>query len=118
MGSMLIKILKKLMGDNYYLIYHHNTQSLDGWFHSSLNRQHDLSKIPLAPFGTFYEFGTGGGKNLIKFLLALKVFCKQKNYPISNYRIFLFDTFEGMPYTDLVEDKQAGWSEGEIAFSI
>lgn len=118
MSSMLVKILKKLMGDNYYLIYHHNTQSLDGWFHSSLNRQHDLSKIPLAPFGTFYEFGTGGGKNLIKFLLALKVFCKQNNYQMSNYRIFLFDTFEGMPYTDLVEDKQAGWSEGEIAFSI
>jgi len=118
MTNILIKILKKILGDDYYLIHALNHQSLDGWFHLSLNRQYELSKIPLAPFGTFYEFGTGGGKNLIKFLTSLRVFCKKNNLQISNYRIFLFDTFEGMPKTDLVEDKQAGWAEGEIAFSI
>jgi hypothetical protein len=118
MGNILVRILKKILGDDYYLIHVHNIQSLDGWFHSSLNKQYELSKIRLAPSGAFYEFGTGGGKNLVKFLLSLKIFCKKNNLNISDYRIFLFDTFEGMPKTNLVEDKQVGWAEGEIAFSI
>ncbi|PBO84157.1 MAG: hypothetical protein COA77_10915, partial [Thaumarchaeota archaeon] len=118
MTNIFVRILKKVLGDDYHLIHAHNIQSVDGWFYSSLNRQYELANVNSAPFGTFYEFGTGGGVNLIKFLSTLKIFCKKNNLQISDYRIFLFDTFEGLPKTDLVEDKHIQWEEGGIAFSI
>lgn len=118
MTNFFVKILKKILGDDYYLIHVHNIQSLDGWFHSTLNRQYELSNLGYAPFGTFYEFGTGGGVNLIKFLKALKIFCKKNNLKISDFRIFLFDTFEGLPKVDHIADKHMQWYEGMIAFSI
>ena len=118
MSSILIRILQKILGDDYYLIHALNIQSLDGWFHSCLNRQYELSNVGSAPFGTFYEFGTGGGVNLIKFFKALKVFCKKNNLLMSNYHIFLFDTFEGLPKVECIEDKHVQWKEGGIVFSI
>lgn len=118
MTNIFVRILKKILGDDYYLVHVHNIQSLNGWFYSSLNRQYELSKLDSAPFGAFYEFGTGGGINLIKFLSSLRVFCKKNNLLMSDYRIFLFDTFEGLPKTDFIEDKHVQWHEGKIAFSI
>ena len=119
MTNTLVKIIKKILGDDYYLVNIHNIQSLTGWFYSVLNRQYELSKLHnTAPFGTFYEFGTGGGINLIRFLSILRIFCKKNNLQMSDHRIFLFDTFKGMPKATLKEDIRRGWSEGAHGFSI
>jgi hypothetical protein len=58
---------------------------------------------------TYYEFGTGSGNTLQRSLAVLK------HFPES--RIFLFDSFEGLPSTDDPKDRLLGWDKGSFAFS-
>jgi len=119
MSGILLKIIKKILGDNYILVKKHNIQSLTGWFFSVLSRQYAVSKSDNSlPFGTFYEFGTGAGNNLIQFLSTLRIFCKKNNLQMSDHQIFLFDTFTGMPKATIKEDIRRGLTEGVHGFSI
>jgi hypothetical protein len=67
--------------------------------------RHVERQRPLA----YYEFGTGSGNTLERAISVLR------RWP--QVRIFLFDSFEGLPRSDDRRDRLVGWNAGEFAFS-
>jgi hypothetical protein len=61
----------------------------------------------------YYEFGTGEGNSLKYYLLALKKILKQKKSK-QNYKIFLFDSFEGLPERKDEMDTNPAWKKGQF----
>ena len=49
------------------------------------------------PFGTYYEFGTGWGGTLAAFMLAAEQIPSTHGLSAEDFRVFGFDTFEGLP---------------------
>jgi hypothetical protein len=49
------------------------------------------------PFGTYYEFGTGWGGTLAAFMLAAEQIPSTHGLSAEDFRVFAFDTFEGLP---------------------
>lgn len=80
--------------------YDHLAASID----STLISQQRKRRPP-----NYYEFGTGSGGTLQKALAVLK------KYPDS--RIFLFDSFEGLPEPRDGRDAHACWTKGEFSYS-
>lgn len=68
-------------------------------------RRHAERRQPL----TYYEFGTGSGNTLQRAISVLK--------HIPDSRIYLFDSFTGLPPTTNARDVLSGWNEGDFAFS-
>ena len=58
---------------------------------------------------TYYEFGTGSGNTLQRAISVLR--------HIPGSRIYLFDSFAGLPPTADPRDALSGWNEGDFAFS-
>jgi hypothetical protein len=68
-------------------------------------QHHRERQRPLA----YYEFGTGSGNTLQRALSVLR------HFPES--RVFLFDSFEGLPASNDPRDRLQGWNAGSFAFS-
>jgi len=71
-----------------------------------------------SPFGTYYEFGTGWGATLAAFMLAAQNSASAHHLDAGNFRVFAFDSFEGLPPSDHPADQHSAWSEGAMANSI
>lgn len=62
---------------------------------------------------TYFEFGTGRGISLKKYLVALKRICAVKNLDIEDFNVILFDSFLGLPsQKEIQKDENPAWSEG------
>lgn len=68
-------------------------------------RRHRERRRPL----TYYEFGTGSGSTLQRAISILR--------RIPDSRIYLFDSFAGLPAVSSPRDALLGWREGGFAFS-
>ncbi|MBI3858887.1 MAG: hypothetical protein HY296_01395 [Thaumarchaeota archaeon] len=49
---------------------------------------------------------------------ALRSFCDDEHLNLTNFKIFLFDSFEGLPEKKGIEDDNAKWSGGQFAHTI
>lgn len=65
------------------------------------------------PFN-YYEFGTGEGNSLKYFLKSLKRISKHYKVNITNFNIFLFDSFEGLPEYNDAKDKNPAWQKNQF----
>ena len=71
-----------------------------------------------SPFGTYYEFGTGWGGTLAAFMLAAEQVASQHDLKANDFRVFAFDTFEGLPASAHPADRHAAWEQGAMASTI
>ena len=67
--------------------------------------------------GNYYEFGTGGGNSLRIYLQSLHFFKKVTRSKIRDYRLFLFDSFEGLPEFQSEKDVNPSFHPGQFAGS-
>jgi Macrocin-O-methyltransferase (TylF) len=74
-----------------------------------------LREKPFSGFITYYEFGVGWGYTLTRYVDALKAFCKDEHLNLYNQKIFLFDSFQGLPDTEGVKDEHPEWGKGSFA---
>jgi len=79
------------------------------WFYKILKQQMRYSQEGWGPFGNYYEFGVGWGGTLSSYLTALSSFCNKFDLKISNFPIFGFDSFEGLPNSNELADQHATW---------
>ena len=64
-------------------------------------------------YHTYYEFGTGHGRSLKKYLIALRRICAYKHLNIEDFNIVLFDSFQGLPDLQQTEKElNPAWSKG------
>lgn len=75
------------------------------------------SRTP-SPFGTYYEFGTGWGGTLAAFMLAAEQVASQHDLKANDFRVFAFDTFEGLPASAHPADRHVAWQQGAMASTI
>jgi hypothetical protein len=67
---------------------------------------------------SYYEFGTGRGYTLSRYIEALQAFCHDEHLSPHDYDMFLFDSFVGLPEKKGVEDDHLEWSQGMFAHTI
>ena len=93
--------------------------SLATWFLRALRIQHRLSLGGWgAPNGNYYEFGVGRGRTMLRFLKALKLYCKLAGLDPYSYHIFGFDSFQGLPFEQSPKDDHACWRPGLLNYSL
>jgi len=122
--SMIRSIKKKIktyldnyLRDNLAKYHRQHEDSLENWFYYWLWFQNMSYAKDYSPKNTYYEFGTGWGGTLSEFLKAVTRFGKDHNIDIQEFRIFLFDSFEGLPPVARREDDHPAWNKGEFAYS-
>ena len=71
-----------------------------------------------SPFGTYYEFGTGWGGTLAAFMLAAEQVASLHDLKADDFRVFAFDTFEGLPASTHPADRHVAWQQGAMASTI
>jgi len=87
------------------------------WFYSALRHQLPIAEKGWGPLGTYFEFGVGGGGLMFRYIKALKRFCNEFKIKNSDFNIFGFDTFEGFPESNILEDQHPMWIKGEPDYS-
>ena len=93
-------------------------QSLVRLFAAYLDKAAKMSKRAPNPPGTYYEFGTGWGGTLAAFMLAAERIATERKRDPQDFRVYAFDSFEGLPQTDHPADRHSGWAKGAFANSI
>ena len=123
---MLVSIKDILLHPKKYYNLFMMDRTLQGFFLRALTHQFRSPK-GLYPFGNYYEFGVGEGNTLSQYLKSVSMFCEQNNVSHDRLKIFAFDSFKGLPKSDLDEDNpKLGndgdnsklWSEGEFSCSV
>lgn len=100
------------------LINRYNPEiSLENWFYHWLYFQNMGYTKDYGPKNCYYEFGTGWGGTLRSFLKASKRFSKENNFDITQIKIVLFDSFQGLPEITAKEDNHREWGKGKFAYS-
>lgn len=87
-------------------------------FYSLLLRQRQFADSQGAPFGSYYEFGVGGGGTLRAFLDAFRDFERTVGPVAEPFRVFAFDSFRGLPEPRSNRDAHPGWKAGSFAYSL
>ena len=96
---------------NYKAYYSFSYSALD------LILSEHYKKWNFKPFN-YFEFGTGEGNSLRFFLKSLKKIIKSHDVDSSQFHIFLFDSFEGLPESDILTDKNPAWQRGQFSESL
>ena len=92
--------------------------SLVNLFAGYLDKMIKMKSRAPAPFGTYYEFGTGWGGTLAAFMLAAQRVAPGRNLDAGDFRVFAFDSFEGLPSSDHPADQHRAWSKGAMASTV
>ena len=71
-----------------------------------------------SPFGNYYEFGTGWGATLAAFMLAAEQVASKHRLGAESFRVFAFDSFEGLPPSSHPADQHSSWNAGAMSNSI
>lgn len=93
--------------------------SLATWFLRALRAQdHQARGGWGAPNGNYYEFGVGRGRTMMRYIKALKLYCRLTGIDPYSYSIFAFDSFEGLPPKESARDDHPGWHQQQFNFGI
>jgi hypothetical protein len=93
--------------------------SLATWFLRALRSQdHQFRAGWGAPNSNYYEFGVGRGRTMMRFLKALKLYCKLAGLDPYSYSIFAFDSFEGLPAKESARDDHPGWRQRQFHYTV
>jgi Macrocin-O-methyltransferase (TylF) len=92
--------------------------SLATWFLRALRSQDHQSRAGWGPNGSYYEFGVGRGRTMMRYLKALKLYCRLANVDLYSYSIFGFDSFEGLPAKESARDDHPGWHAKQFQYSV
>lgn len=93
--------------------------SLATWFLRALRAQdHQFRSGWGAPNGNYYEFGVGRGRTMMRFLKALRLYCRLAEIDPYSYSIFGFDSFEGLPPKESARDDHPGWHQQQFHYSV
>jgi O-methyltransferase len=87
-------------------------------FAGYLEKMIKMKKWAPSPFGTYYEFGTGWGGTLATFMLGAEQVASGHGLDAGDFRVFAFDSFEGLPASGHPADRHGAWREGAMAYSI
>ncbi len=93
--------------------------SLPTWFLRALRLQdHQFRAGFGAPNANYYEFGVGRGRTMMRFVKALKLYCRLAGIDPYSYSIFAFDSFEGLPAKESVRDDHPGWHQRQFLYTV
>ncbi len=87
-------------------------------FYSLLLRQKRFADEGAGPWGSYYEFGVGGGNTLASFVRAFRDFERTQGPVQETFRIFAFDSFKGLPAPTSTRDQHPGWKQGSFAHTL
>lgn len=87
-------------------------------FYSLLLRQKRFADEGAGPWGSYYEFGVGGGNTLVSFVRAFRDFERTHGSVQETFHIFAFDSFKGLPAPTSVRDEHPGWKQGSFAHTL
>ncbi|MBX2811074.1 MAG: TylF/MycF family methyltransferase [Myxococcales bacterium] len=93
-----------------------NLVSLEHWFYDWIDRQNGFAK-KFSPKNVYFEFGVASGDSLLQYIQAAKKWCTRAERPLTDFRIVLFDSFQGLPPKTDIGDEHIAWSEGLFANS-
>lgn len=68
--------------------------------------------------GNYYEFGVGWGSSLSRYLGALESFRKKYKKETSDFHVFGFDSFAGLPPATSPNDINPSWNTGAFSHKI
>lgn len=91
--------------------------SLRSWFSAALVYQYGHASEGTSPAGAYYEFGVGWGGTLCKYLKALTGFARDYDADVSDYQVYGFVSFEGLPPPTSEADRHPLWHAGDFAHS-
>jgi hypothetical protein len=66
----------------------------------------------------YYEFGTGWGDSLRKYLSAVRSYCRAADKDDLGFNVVVFDSFEGLPESVAEADRNPNWSKGVYAYRL
>ncbi|HEY2105160.1 MAG TPA: TylF/MycF/NovP-related O-methyltransferase [Candidatus Binataceae bacterium] len=93
--------------------------SLATWFLRALRSQDHQARAGWgAPNGNYYEFGVGRGRTMMRFIKALKLYCRLAGIDPYSYSIFGFDSFEGLPAKESDRDDHPGWHQRQFDYGV
>jgi len=87
-------------------------------FYSLLLRQKRFADSGTSPWGSYYEFGVGGGGTLVAFMKAFRDFERTQGQVDEPFHIFAFDGFQGLPEPTSSRDIHPGWKRGGFAHTL
>lgn len=99
-------------------VFTHPRTSLVNLFAGYLDKMIKMKSRAPSPFGTYYEFGTGWGGTLAAFMLAAQRVAPGHHLDAGDFRVFAFDSFEGLPPSAHPADRHSAWEKGAMANSI
>lgn len=89
------------------------------WFYFAILYADEQHLRHLGPPVNYYEFGTGWGQTLSLYLKALKDASATLGTTATDYRLNLFDSFQGLPPTSDASDINPGiWKEGSFSHPV
>jgi hypothetical protein len=93
--------------------------SLATWFLRALRAQDHQARAGWgAPNGNYYEFGVGRGRTMMRFIKALKLYCRLADIDPYSYSILGFDSFEGLPVKESARDDHPAWHQRQFQYTI
>jgi len=65
------------------------------------------------PQKIYFEFGVGNNNYLIRYIKSVQEFCKANpKHSLSDFQIYGFDSFSGLPESNHIADKHKHWHKG------
>ena len=86
------------------------------WCYSWIKRQNNFAS-KFSPSKVYFEFGVASGDSLINYIKSVEIYCKINKKNISEFYIYVFDSFEGLPDKAHKADETNDWEKGMFSFS-
>jgi O-methyltransferase len=109
--------LNNYIHDNFIQFKKADAETFENWIYNWMYFQNFEYVKKYTPKNTYYEFGTGWGGTLSGFLRACNRLVQDHKFDISQIKIVLFDSFEGLPEEKDPSDFNPVWKKGEFAYS-
>lgn len=119
LGPLFRPVIKQHAALDAFFRKQFRPNSLATWFLRALRLQdHQFRTGFGAPNGNYYEFGVGRGRTMMRFVKALKLYCRLAGIDLYSYSISGFDSFEGLPAKESVRDDHAGWYQKQFHYTV
>lgn len=116
-----VQALPRLLGSRRAELLARASRSdpLRSWFYFALKASVGLDSVNKdVRKVNYYEFGTGWGSTLVKFLDALRSINYSVRLPPEKVSLVLFDSFEGLPESTDNRDLNPEWRVGQFSHSV
>jgi len=65
------------------------------------------------PQKVYFEFGVGNNNYLIRYIKSVQKYCEENSgHSLSDFQIYGFDSFSGLPESNHIADKHKSWCKG------